>query len=225
MKKLIVLLVIAFLATPAMAQPWYARGDFNGWGTTNELVWDGSRYAGNVSLPGPAGSYFEFKVANADWSMNYPPDNVKMSYPALSSMNFYFYPGAATDSSEWFPRENRVGFDVAGNGWKVIGGMDGWSSATPMTDLGNGLYQLDLTIATAGHYEFKFRGTDDWEVSIGAHFGRFAPNASFDTLTNNAVERFELDLPNGRARAYTIPEPATLSLLLIGGLAMLRRRS
>jgi hypothetical protein len=90
--------------------------------------------------------------------------------------------------------------------------------------MGNGLYRVDIMIDNPGTCYFKFRGTSDWDVTVGAHFGRFAPNASFDAWGGPEIHRFELDLPHGRARSYYLPEPATLNLLLLSSLVLLRRR-
>lgn len=220
---LIAVLFVGLMAATASAQPWYARGDFNGWGTGHPMAWDpvDGRYEATAAIPGPPGGYFEFKVAEEDWDPNFPPDNIKTKYPAQPSLGFYYYPGSTLDG--WLPEWNRVGYDIAGSGWEVMGSMNGWTTPYPMADLGNGLYRVDIWVA-AGNHEFKFRTTGDWECSVGAHFGRWAPNATFASWGGPEQHGFLLDLPGGRYKSWYIPEPATLALLLIGGLALVRRR-
>ena len=77
--------------------------------------------------------------------------------------------------------------------------------AAPLVELmdqGNGLHTGSFTIDTPGSYDFKFRQAGDWTTSIGADFGNGVPNATLTSTTAGEVWNFELDLPNGRWRAY-----------------------
>jgi hypothetical protein len=97
-----------------------------------------------------------------------------------------------------------------------------------LTDQGNGLHTGSLTIATPGNYVFKFRQQNDWNTSIGDDFGNGAANASLTSTAPDQLWNFELDLPNGRWRAYpgaaavgaAVPEPGAIALALVCGLVM-----
>jgi hypothetical protein len=225
-RTFVALLLAGLLASGAMAEQWYARGDFNGWGESapmSETFAGSGVYSAAVDISTQTpGSYFEFKVATVDWAQNYPTDNIKTKYPALSAMNFYFTPAPAADG--WNPAANRVGYQDAGTGWEIMGAFNGWSvPAVTLNSMGNGLYAGDLLVPLAGSYDFKFRGTNDWEVSVGQHFGRFAPNANVTTALDNQTVRFELDLPGGRWRTSIVPEPASIAGLALLGLLIRRR--
>ena len=77
-------------------------------------------------------------------------------------------------------------------------------------------------VADAGDYEFKFRKDGDWSISIGDNFGNSAANIPYTTTGANEIVQFDLDLPNGRWRVT--PEPASLALLGLGSLLIIRRR-
>jgi hypothetical protein len=225
MKKLIAVVVLAMLATPAMANPWYAKGTFNGWGNGNQMTWDGVDNRFEATVPaGTPGQPLEFKVANADWSISYPPSNVFTYWPVDSFFDIFYYPGQTLDG--WSPEWDRVGYEDSFGPWQVLGSFNGWSPVG-MTNAGNGLYYADVVVPSAGVWEFKFRQpgvNGQWWSNIGIHFGENAPNCTFESWAGPETHRIELDLPHGRYRSYYIPEPATLALLLIGGLAILRRK-
>jgi len=228
MKRILVAALVLSMASAAMAQPWYVRGTFNSWsGTGTPMTWDGTRFAASIDTTGfTPGSPLEFKVTEDDWDPNFPPTNVFTYWPVDSFFDVFFYPGTTNDG--WLPTDNRVGYENSFGGWQVMGSFNGWSTPINMTHAGNGFYYADVTVPGPGVYEFKFRQpgvNGDWWSNIGIHFGENAPNATFEAWGGPETHRFELDLPGGRYRSYYIPEPATLVLLALGGMALLRRRS
>ena len=108
-RALVAIVVAGLLASAAQAEQMYARGDFNGWDTSAPLIDMGNgMFSATIDLAGKTpGSYYEFKVANADWSINYPTDNVKTSYPNAATLNINYIPAPAADG--WNPADNRVG--------------------------------------------------------------------------------------------------------------------
>lgn len=227
MRRLVLVLAVGLLASAALGQDMYARGDFNGWTTNNAMVdmGDGT-FTAVIDVSGQTGgNRYEFKVANSDWSINYPGSNVYATYPASPTNLTIFYEPAPTDLADgWMPQANRVGYGPGGNPWELVGDFTDWgNNPIMMTDMGNDFWTADALIPTAGDHQFKFRGSADWEISIGSDFGRWAGNASFNAAGDNTLYRFELDLSHGRYRAYYVPEPAALLGLALLGMLIRRR--
>ena len=221
------LAAMAIMASSALAQPYNVRGGFNAWGESPMNDDGDGTFSLTLGSLG-AGSRFEWKVAQNDWAFNVPGSNVKSAADGSGSMTFHFRPGPIADG--WNPGQDRVGYDDPGQfTWEIQGAFNNWdetvnSPARQMTNMGSGLYSVDYTIASPGSYDFKFRETNSWDVSIGGDFGNGAGNANVVTTNPNEIVRFELDLPNGRWRTSVVPEPGTLALLGLGGLAVIRNR-
>ncbi|MCK4340333.1 MAG: hypothetical protein KAY37_01245 [Phycisphaerae bacterium] len=199
---LAILLLAGFFVGSAMGQSgWYVKGDFNGWGTDDEMNDDGD---GTYSLPidmsaQPVGETFDWKISNFDWSESYPPGNVRGRYIA-GEITFHFLPGVAGDG--WNPPENRVGWSSYTD-WDIAGDWTNWGdNAILMFDAGDGLYQVDSLLPTAGLHEFKFRAAGDWEINVGQDFRFNGPNATIEPWSDNEWHRLELDVPNGRWQTY-----------------------
>lgn len=226
MRKLLATMSAALFAAAALAGPgqYNVRGAFNGWGES--LMNDDLDGTFSLTVGGlGAGSSYEFKIAEDldppnDWNNNWPGSNAKTVADALGNITFHFRPGPVADG--WTPGANRVGYDDHGQfGWEIQGAFNGWNdvidnAARQMTDMGGGLYSVDYTIASPGSYDFKFRRSGSWDISIGDDFGNAAANANVVTTVVNEIVRFELDLPNGRWRTTTVPEPASIALIAAG---------
>lgn len=220
MKKVIVLLALGLLATPAMAD-YYAVGSFNGWTNPGDfLMGEVSPGHYQVTVTGAAGVQ-EFKVTDGTWDHSWPGDNAKADFGA-GEMDINFYPGSHADG--WYPIENRVGWeDLELHGWDIMGSFNGWSDPVVMTG-GDGLYTAQYTVATAGTYYFKFRKEGSWDIAIGNDFSNYGHDIEMIVANDNEIIQFDLDIPAGRWRTSVVPEPATLALLGLGALALIRRR-
>lgn len=227
MKKLIGMLAVALIVSTASAQPYNVRGGFNGWGESQMNDDGDGTYSLTVGSLTPGGTT-EFKIAFNDWAQSWPGSNAEVAIDAGGSITFHFRPGAIADG--WNPGSDRVGYnDPLQFGWEIMGAFNGWNdgvdtAARQMTNMGGGLYVVNYTIAAPGTYDFKFRKSGSWDISIGGDFGDSAGNAQVTSTMPNELMQFALDLPNGRWRA--IPEPMTITFLAgIAGLVASRRRA
>lgn len=215
------------LAGVAQAQPYYARGPFNGWGGTANELFDvgGGMYQGTITGL-VAGAKTEHKATVDDWSFNAPQtgDNAYAVANAGGNLTINFFPNTSWSDGYQPAAEARIGYVDSGmHGWDIMGAFNGWTTPTAMSSLGAGVYQVTIA-AAPGAYEFKFRKDGDWDISVGDTFGRFSGNA--DAVVNagdNAVQ-LTLDLPNGRWQALSVPAPSAMALLGLGGLVAARRR-
>lgn len=214
------------LTATALAQPYYVRGDFNGWTNNSDPMVDqgGGKFSYTVNGLTPGAGY-EFKATVDDWSFNAPGSNAKMVGNDAGQLNVNFFPNTSW-ADGWMPNAKaRLGYADPGKfGWELMGSVNGWGSTFgSLVNQGGGLYSADVAMP-AGTYDFKFRSTNDWTYNLGDDFGNSAANNQVTVGAGGETIRFELDLPNGRWRTTSVPEPASLTLLALGGMALIRRR-
>jgi hypothetical protein len=220
---------------------WLARGSFG----TDVVLTDqgGGHYTANLTGL-TAGTEYDVRVLRSDALAAFPGSPVKITANASNEINLHFYKLApnTTWNDGWFPNTaSRVGYaDSQQFDWEIVGAFNGWPGtndpAFALTDQGNGLHTGSFTFNTPGSYDFKFRrlaATNPWSTSIGPDFGNSAGNNNFTVANAGQIWNFELDLLNGKWRAYVpagsglgaVPEPASVALVIFG-LAMmsLKRR-
>jgi hypothetical protein len=125
----------------------------------------------------------------------------------------------------WITKQFRVGVSTEPGSWSLVGDYNGWWNADPsqlMTSMGGGIYSITQTFA-AGNYNLKPTQTGKWDAigtegrSIDAwNYWLSLPSASQVTVYVDAFA--------GTMKVNVVPEPATLSLLGLGALAMFRRK-
>jgi len=208
MKRFMALLVVGFLASRGTAADWYARGEFNGWppggNTSNQLTDLGGGHYSTTVTGLFDNTNFEYKIASLDWSTSAPGNNGKVTSNAAGEITFHLY-DQTTWTDGWSPNnQRRVGYnDPLQYGWEVMGSFNGWTDPLVLANMGNGLYSGQFAL-NAGIYDYKFRKAGDWAINYAKDFSNSPQNnATFSVADNGDVWQFDLDLPNGRMRAFS----------------------
>lgn len=206
MKKILVA-VICVLATSVMAQPYYARGDFNGYSTGNQMTESSGVYSVLVGSMTSA-TFGQWKAAVSDWSFSKPDTGNSWYNPgAGTSLTFTFIPGAAGDG--WLPDTNRVYITPAfvAASYTAVGDFNGWNQADAAnhmkddgteagdTSAGDGIYVINKVIAAAGTYGYKVALNDSWAQQIGSDGPSInAGTIPFTTTVASQTVRFFVDI-------------------------------
>lgn len=158
------------------------RGDMNGWGETDSLVYKGDGiYQATITLN--ADSY-GFKIASSDWS------TVNLGAPGTGGLvtegeTFTLLPGSNDNLSINIAIDGTYIFELdasnldaptltvtneepfVGTAVFVRGDMNGWSEDNPFTYIGGGKYQTTISIS-ASTPSFKIASADWSTVNMGA---------------------------------------------------------
>jgi hypothetical protein len=217
---------VAALACAALAQPYFVRGDFNGWSNSSDpmVQTDTNKWEYTVTGLTP-GQAYEFKATVDDWSHTAPGSNARYTADASGEMHVFLF-DTETHGDGWSPEGMwRLGYTDNGSfDWELMGDMNGWGGGAQwfLTDMGGGLHSGTFGLA-AGSYQWKLRSQGDWAFSVGDDFGNSAGNNVLD-LAADALVQFDIDMSNGRMRTSIVPTPGAAMVLGVAGLFASRRR-
>jgi len=208
----------SFALYPAPEEPiWYARGDMNGWGTTDPMYDDGTHgdatpgdgiFTAEVVLA--SSGRFEFKIATADWSASYPPSGNSWLNAAFDGQIVTITFDTTTHADGWLPETSVIGVDQDPGTWTAVGDWQGWDNANPatsMTATGGGIYELTAELAAPGTYQYKAVKTGSWDA-IGAD-GRSgnANTTAFTTTSAGQTVVFRVNALAGRIQVEVVASP------------------
>ena len=202
------LLVSAVAALASGPGPFYAHGDFYNpsWSADagNLLTLSGGVWSGAVASPNGAGTFYG-KVGTVDWSESYPHSNQPV-YLAGSGEIVHWTFDTNTYADGWLPSTDIVMNDhaiPAGTTFEVIGDAPetgSWGSGAAAALTGN-IWSVELTIATAGSYNVKFRKTGDWGLNVGTDgVGSNSDNYGYTTTVANQPVLYQFNQATGRMR-------------------------
>jgi len=226
MRKAVLLLVVALMAAPALGDA-YIPGDFNGWDAFTQMTEgpaDFYSYAAHNDTPGR--QQFVLLAEENNWDTKYIPSGDQWGFTdGLGDLDITF--DTATYSDGWYPETNRVGVSSWTTDWTAVGDWQGWDNgnpATAMIDAGGGLFTYETTGLSVGEHWYKAVRTTTWDAVGADGLSINAGDFSFNVSSESEIVTFSVDASSSIIRVDVVPEPTSLALLGIGGLALLRRR-
>ena len=170
------------------------RGDMNGWGEVDSLVYKGEGiYQATMTL---AADSYGFKIASSDWStVNLgapgtggvvtegetltllPSSNDNLSITIAVEGSYIFELDASNIDAPTLTVTNEDPF--IGTTVFLRGGMNSWGETDVMTHIGGGIYQGTFNVSAESH-SFKIASADWSTVNLGA-------NSADETITEGEV--------------------------------------
>jgi hypothetical protein len=238
---LVVVLAASLLASNALAQDFYVRGNYyvasdelgaaGEWGadsgnllvddgTSGDLVAGDGIFSRLVTSTQLAGDY-EMKVGMLDWSMSYPDENIPV-FLTEDNQSFLVTHDTNTYADGFLPATNIVTTDVwytPTMGWYVVGEpaeLGAWdeTQSVQATELASGLFRLEATFAADGTINYKWIADQTYGPieAAGTGFQKGSfANAMLDVVAQ-AGYAFVLNPVNGRIKAGPVGAVSVLDL-------------
>ncbi len=240
MKRTVALVAVMLMAAPALAD-FASPGEPNGW-DFNTLMSDMGggiwAYTWTGFVDSDASTRFDILSVPGDWNSKvWGSGNEWVTQDPAGGNTLSLDTNTYADG--WFPTVNRVGvayedtsipWIATGSFQSEVGGSDWdpYSAVTQMGDMGGGLYMYEAANLPAGHYDWKavlrVEGDGSWDSIGGNSRNVNSDNFGFDVTVDNPTARLWINAYEGTIKVDVVPEPATVCLLGLGALALLRRR-
>ncbi|MCB0805681.1 MAG: hypothetical protein KDC05_07760 [Bacteroidales bacterium] len=157
------------------AEGVHIAGSFQGWNPAGTLMNDMGGGIWEYSTVLQSGDYHEYKFVNGDaWGEDESVpgacaqnSNRYITVPAMdTTLPAFCYASCVVCSPPLYDVTFNVDMSnqiVSGDGVHLAGSFQGWDpSATAMTDMGNGIYSITLSLEEGVLHEYKFVNGNDW---------------------------------------------------------------
>ncbi len=213
--KMIVTQPNSTLNRAPMTTNWCVAGGFNGWNNGSQPLFDDGTNGDLVANDGifsfaytyAASGLQEWKAVECNTWNGFPPSGNAWAHTSAANQTVLFqldtHDYSADAGATLYPTQQIVhswGDDLP-DSFTAVGDFNGWNNADPATEMvdeGNGIYRLELQIATAGSYIGKVTETGTWHAYGLNGRSTDAGNLSFTTATDNETVVFLLDTNTSR---------------------------
>ena len=204
-------------------------GDWQPDGACTHLAFDAEDDVWQAVFDVPAGDW-EYKAAlNDSWDENYGVNatrngaNIPLSLSAPTTVKFYY-----DHETHWITdNSNSIIATAPGSYQSEMGATGDWQPDFLGSWLqdpdGDGLYSFQAVLP-GGDYETKAAINESWDQNYGLGGVPGGPNIPFTVPGPSSKMLFEFEGITNVLTVTLVPEPTTLSLLILGSLTVLRRR-